>query len=396
MLDLQKLIPQIVALAEATPEDQDVQTKILSLAQTSFEEAASNSQQLESVLKENASTTFWPVAIPLEPFGQQQVIEPLDDSHSVVACDGSQIMPTQHEVHSCYLLNIGAAVLHYSDNSRAMLASFPQLFHSTEDLYPLIGKRRIHIDESLVSFERGLREMQKAREFAEQEMEMGNRVLALIDGSLIPFNIDRNPDAFQKELLERFGVELDAFNAAQIPVLGYISHSRSSDIVNILRVWRCPYPESRCQLNCGSVNEEEFPCSEIWPLSDRQLLATKLDKNARSNVFLSGARWSTALAQRNQICFAYLHCGQEAARVELPYWLFEDKDLLNFAFSSLLVQVDKGQGYPISLSEAHNLAVIRQADRLQFFQLLTQQLVRGKQSRVGVSPKESKKRRGII
>lgn len=396
MLDFQKLIPQIVALAQDFEPEDSNESQILSLAQTSYEEASLSYQKLEELLKENGSNMFWTAALPLEPFGHHELIEELNSAHSIVACDGSQIMPTQHEVSSCYLLNVGAAIFHYAEESSAELCSFPQLYHRQEDLYPLVSKRRLHIDEALLSFERSLKELQQARELAEKEQNKGRQVLTLVDGSLIPFNVDKNADKFQSELLERFVLELDAFNAARLPLIGYISHSRSSDIVNVLRAWRCPYPENRCQLHCGSINEEDFPCSQIWPLSDRQLLATKLPAKARSSFFLSGARWSQALKARNRICFAYLQTGQEAARIEIPYWLFEDKEVLNFSVQALVVQIKKGQGYPISLSEAHNMAVIRQADRSRFFGLLAAELMRNKQTGVGVSPKESKKRKGIV
>ncbi|MBX9685079.1 MAG: DNA double-strand break repair nuclease NurA, partial [Candidatus Obscuribacterales bacterium] len=201
---------------------------------------------------------------------------------------------------------------------------------------------------------------------------------------------------FQQDLLERFSMELDAFNAARLALVGYISHSRSSDIVNNLRIWSCPYPGSRCQLYCAAINEEEFPCSSFWPLSDRQLISSKIPQNSRSNFFLSAARCSAALEARNQVCFAYLNLGQESARLEIPRWLFDDKELLDFSLSALLSQIQKGQGYPVSLAEAHNMAVIRQADRSQFFQVLAHELMLGKKSHISVSPKESKKRRGIV
>ena len=396
MLDFQKLIPQIAALAIDSQAENDVDAQIMKSAQLTFDDAASRHQEFEARLQQSASTTFWPCAMPLEKFGHQEKIRDRTDAHSVVACDGSQIMPTQHEIASCFLLNIGAVVLHYGEESRATLTSYPFLYHNHDALYPLINKRRIHVDESLVSFERGLKELRQARRLAETERKAGHEVLTLVDGSLIPFNVDRNADRSQEELLDRFAMELDAFNAAELTLIGYISQSRSSDIVNILRVWRCPYAQSRCQIHCATINEDEFPCSDIWPLSDRQLFRTILEKGSRSGFFLSGARASRALQLRNRICFAYINTGQEAARIEIPAWLYEDKVLLNFALSALSSQIIKGNGYPISLSEAHNQAVVKQHDRQQFFRILGQKMMSSNQSPVMVSQKESKKRRGIV
>lgn len=396
MLDFQKLMPQIASLADSKQEDLDFEQAILAKAQTSFEEVAKSQATFEQRLKESGGTTFWPCSLPLEPLKPfiQLGIPPAE--HTVVACDGSQIMPTQHEVASCFLLNVGAVTLNYGANAKATLSSFPFLYHSHDEIYPLMSRRRIHVDESIVSFERALKELELARSLAAKERESGKLVITLVDGSLIPFNIDRKQDRLQEELLERFAMELDAFNAAELPVIGYISHSRSSDIVNALRVWRCPYVLSRCQLHCATIDEDNFPCSEIWPLSDRFLMSSLMPENSRSAFFISGARASQSLAQRNRICFTYMNTGFEAARLEIPSWLFEDKKLLEFSLNAVLLQAQKGNGYPISLSEAHNQAVVRQHDRKQFFQLVAQKLMISKQRGVSVSPKESKKRSGIV
>lgn len=396
MLDFQKLIPQISQIGEDSVLPNDQESEVLQLAQKTFEEAQADPDRLSRLILENGGNAFWPVALPLEPFGQSAEIDEWKQNHTVVACDGSQIMPTQHEVISCYLLNIGAAVIHYGEPSEASLTSYPQLYHRSDQLYPLVNQRRVHIDESLVSFERGIQELQKARELSELEQAKGRSVLVLVDGSLIPWSVDKNADRSQQELLERFGIELDAFNALRIPIVGYVSHSRSSDIINLLRLWRCPYSQIRCQALCGSLNEEDFPCSEIWPLADRQLMSSKLPRLSRSNFFLSGASWSQALPYRNQVCFAHLNTGGESARIEVPRWLFEDADMLTFALSVLILQIRKGHGYPITLSEAHNMAVVRQADRSHFFQLVQEQLLRLGQVKVTVSPKEDRKRRGFL
>ncbi len=396
MLDLQKLIGQINELSEASIPESEIEKQILSMAQSCFEEAKASPQRFEELIKENGGSTFWPLAIPLESIGEFRKLNPIEKAHSVVASDGSQIMPTQHELSSCFLLNIGSALIHYGENSQASLSSSPFLFHSYDDLYPLLNKRRIHIDASLISFKRNLKELEEARKLAESEKQKGRLVLTLVDGSLIPFNLDRNLDHMHQELLLSYSMELDAFNAAALPLIGYISHSRSAECLNALRIWLCPYNRSHCQIYCGELNEENFPCSKIWPLSDRQLMKSKLEKYTLSSFFLSSSHFSLALPELNRVCFAYLNTGEEAARIEIPQWLFRDKHLLDFSLQALLSQIQKGQGYPISLSEAHNMAIVRASDRNIFFKLIAETLMRKRQKQLSISPKESKKRRGIV
>ena len=61
----------------------------------------------------------------------------------------------------------------------------------------------------------------------------------------------------------------------------------------------------------------------------------------------------------------------------------------------MLAQVSKGFGYPVALAESHNQAVIRGGDRIRFFALLEQQMIRFGLQNVGTSYKEARKRGSI-
>ncbi|MBY0360068.1 MAG: DNA double-strand break repair nuclease NurA [Candidatus Obscuribacterales bacterium] len=395
MLDFQKLIPQIQQLANVDQTTNAEQIELFALALETWSEAKDEQEKFKLKLLENSANTFWPLSIPLEPFAYKESITEFSEPYVVIAGDGSQIMPTQHEIYSCYLLNIGITVLSYRSSVEPILLSLPKLFYG-ENIYPLIDKRRIHVDESVVSLERALLELETIFAYALEAKRQALPVVALADGSLIPWNIDKMPVSYRKEYLNRLELILENFRKEELPLLGYISHSRSSDLVNGLRVWRCPYPTSNCQTFCGSINEEEFPCSKIWPLSDRQLLAAKLKIGERSSVYLSEATWSKALNTNQRVAFCYFNNGSEVARLEFPAWLYEKKDLFNFTMQVMFSQNKKGFGYPIALAEAHNLAVIRQKDRNAFFELLRQKLLESGQSALNVSPKEFHKRQGIL
>src|SRR5262249_42016903 len=128
----------------------------------------------------------------------------------------------------------------------------------------------------------------------------------------------------------------------------------------------------------------------------RQLLAQDLVKGRRSTVCLTGASVSRTFASQHQICFCYVNFGSEIARLEFPRSLFEDGPLFDMALGTLQAQVEKGKGYPIALSEAHHLAVIRGSDRQQFFEQIAKHLVSLGVGRVKTSPKESNKRVGFV
>jgi hypothetical protein len=151
MLDFNKLMQQIDQVGQDSLSESLDEHETLFNAQEAFDQAAGAADDLAQRLKDNQATVMWPVALPLERFGNSYVIDPQKNPVTVIGIDGSQIMPSHHEVHACYLLNIGVAVITYGAKHAPILESVPQLFHRPEDLYPLVDRRRFHIDELYVS-----------------------------------------------------------------------------------------------------------------------------------------------------------------------------------------------------------------------------------------------------
>ncbi len=396
MLDFQKLLVQIEGVGKESLTDKGLHEELMRQAVSAYQAACQDPAAAAARLAESLPWVLWPVALPLEPFGLQFPLARWEEPVTVVASDGSQIMPSHHEIYSCYLLNIGTAVVSYATKRAPKLETHPRLFHKPEDLYPLVDRRRMHIDELYVSLERNLLELEIAVELSMQARQQEGPVVTMLDGSLIPWSVEKMPDSYQVSYMRRLERALETLKEACVPLLGYVSHSRSADLVNALRVLVCPYPVSDCRNHCGSLNEEDFPCSAIWPLSDRQLLAGMLAPQTRSAAFASGASTARCLPAAQRTCFLYMNVGYEVARLEFPYWLLGSPQTFSMAVAVAVAQVEKGIGYPVCLTEAHHLAVIRGQDRTRFFELLRRHLVALGVDRVKVSPKESRKRQSVI
>jgi len=72
----------------------------------------------------------------------------------------------------------------------------------------------------------------------------------------------------------------------------------------------------------------------------------------------------------HQIYFFYLRLDDEVARVEVPRWVAEKRELLDLVHALVLDQCRRGHGYPVALMEAHEKAVVTAADRERFWQLM--------------------------
>jgi NurA-like 5'-3' nuclease len=77
----------------------------------------------------------------------------------------------------------------------------------------------------------------------------------------------------------------------------------------------------------------------------------------------------------HKVYFFYLRVGDEIARLEIPQWVAKDEGLLNLTHALVLDQCQRGQGYPVALSEAHEQAVVTTADREEFWQLVESLMV---------------------
>ncbi len=133
---------------------------------------------------------WFSAATPVEPLQSRILLQRPPSTHTVIATDGSQIAPNQHEIAYCYLLNIGRVILHYGQNRAPVLDSVPEVFYRPEDLY---ASRQWGIrTEEWMGYRRAVSE---AQELATLGVELRRQypdlpLLAMVDGSLIYWFLD--------------------------------------------------------------------------------------------------------------------------------------------------------------------------------------------------------------
>ena len=218
--------------------------------------------------------------------------------------------------------------------------------------------------------------------------------LAMIDGSLIYWFLETLPVEARNQILEPILASWQELSQTKIPIVGYVSSSRSIEGINFLRFAACTYENPNCVIFCGDL-ENKAPCQLVEPLRDATFSSLMLEPGQRGNLWCSNLRILDLYQEHHRIYFCYVNVGSEIARLEFPAWVAEDSQLLNQALSITLAQVNKGFGYPVVLAEAHNLAVIKGGDRHRFFALLEDQMIRTGLKNVGISYKETRKRGSI-
>jgi NurA-like 5'-3' nuclease len=78
----------------------------------------------------------------------------------------------------------------------------------------------------------------------------------------------------------------------------------------------------------------------------------------------------------------------DVARLEFPIWVAQRDDWLDQIHALTLAQIEKGDGYPLALMEAHEQAVVRGEEREMFYALLEELMMKR-----NLSPRRSSKNR---
>ncbi len=394
MLDLTKLARQMKGISDHLSKEADAARRRVEIVGGLMNRAIARQDVMVSQLEEYRDHLLFAAAEPIEPLDTKIALDTAPVAHSVISSDGSQISPSHHEIAYCYLLNISRIVIHYGQSRHPLLDSLPEVIYRPEDLY---ASRKWGIrTEEWMSYKRTAAEaimLSNLGKEAASTQDSDVPILAMTDGPLIYWFLEQIPVKARDEILLPILEAWEQMRQARVPVIGYISASRSGEALNFLRLQACPFDTPNCMSNCEH-QRNETPCNSFAPLRDVTLWATALNPGERGPLWKSPADILSCYGEHT-VYFCYVHVGAEIARIELPEWVVEDSELLNTALSLMLAQVQKGFGYPVALAEAHNQAVVRGGDRTQFFALLEQQMIRAGLKNVGTSFKEARKRGSI-
>lgn len=398
MLDLNKIAGQIPQIGQHLTQEAAASRLRLEKTIELLQRAIDRQTDLVELRETWDDRLMFSSAIPCEPLDTAISISNPEFNHTVFATDGSQIAPSHHEIAYCYLINIGRVMLHYGQGLHPLLDSIPEVYYKSEDLYA--SKQWGIRPEEWIGHKRTAAEVEILSEMACRWVnppgahdDIPN--LALVDGSLIFWFLEQLPHEAKDKILPPIFAAWEQLRETKIPLMGYLSASRSGEAINFLRLQACPYDFPHCMMNCGHLGEERTPCQIADPLRDTSLWQYILKPGERGALWRSSSRILDSYAEEHKVYFCYLNVGTEIARIEVPAWVADDRQLLDRSLSIVLGQVQKGYGYPVALAESHNLAVIRGGDRARFFTLLEQQMIRAGIRNVGTSYKETRKRGSI-
>ncbi len=304
----------------------------------------------------------------------------------VVAVDGSHIDVDRHLPVVCYLLNFGGCVLTYGSQPDANLFSQPHLATTPEELYisdPDDPMGEEMISGPLLGLVRTVKELETLANTVEQ-CSPSLPVLALVDGSLVLWGL--SGQAYRPYV--SYAIINDGLIPAMkrleklaetrsVALAAYVSYPRSTEAVNAVRCSLCPHDNTVCTQSCNNRRSAQQPCNNANEFLDRDLFKRLLEPGWRSPVFKTNSSVSRdSYDEASKVYFFYVNAGEEIGRVEVPKWVAKNETLLSMAHGLVWDQCQRGQGYPVAISESHEQAVVSAGDRRVFRRILTDSLER--------------------
>lgn len=305
-------------------------------------------------------------------------------AYRVLAVDGSQIYPDRHIAGvQCCLINIGGCFIDYGKTSTASFFSHPTVL-VPDDLGTL------GFAPELVDLEREAREFVAGYNFMVALGAAQKPTVGLFDGSLIFWHLENKTPEIRSYFLSRYCHALEMWYSLGIPMASYLSLPKGRDLAQLITYGLCNAAQADAY---ACPNQFSLLCKESEKLIDTHVLAEFLEPYHRTILMKSNSPIIKDYPLHLRPWFFYLNVGKEIVRVEVPAWVARDETLLDTVCSVCLDQAIKGRGYPVTLAESHEQAVVKGPDRDFFYHLIRK--IGFDQQRTIVMSQKSIKKRGI-
>jgi hypothetical protein len=298
---------------------------------------------------------------------------------SLLAADGSQILPDRHSALQYSLVNVGAIAIQPGSGGT------PQVFTDST----LLFGDELFTETGTVSGEaiEQRRDIAERRKLLELAPDFPAPLLALTDGPVELWGAKGAGEDDYRKNLEIHKSILSQLQARGVTVAGYVDKPGADLVVRSLEI-------------AGFSSDEEFKdIRKLHPLrgvTDRWLYGF-LPGGHRSAVFglQSGSRahYPGELA----LHFFYLNTGDTLhpwlVRVEIPKWVADEAQKLDLLHAALLeqCQIMGAKPYPYILQRAHEIAVVKFEEKAQIEQMLELELRRAGSEMDTESNKQSAK-----
>jgi hypothetical protein len=288
----------------------------------------------------------------------------LQNPVTLLAADGSQILPDRHAPLQYSLVNVGAIAMQLgSGQSPEVFTDSSLLF--ADELYTETGM----VTEEAIEQRRDIAERRKLLELAP---DYPAPLVALTDGPVELWGAKNGGEDDYRKNLEIHKSVLSQLQAKNVTIAGYVDKPGADLVIRTLEI---------AQFSSDDEYKNIRKLHTLRGVTDRWLYGF-LPGGHRSAVF--GLQSSSRVHYTGDLAlhFFYLNVGEakhpSLVRVEFPKWVADDPGKLNLLHAALLQQcrVMGARPYPYILHRAHEIAVVKFEEKKQIEQMLELELRR--------------------
>ncbi len=312
----------------------------------------------------------------------------LPEKVTLIAADGSQILPDRHSALQYALINVGAIILQLNSGRAPVIRTDSRLLFD-EKLYTSSGAP---MSEGMLALQRDTAERTRLLDLAIEFSQPDLPIVTFTDGPLELWSVrDGQEAALFDQSLKKYLSVLSRLHERGIITAGYIDKPSSDPLVRLLEV-------------ATATDEDLQKLREYHPLrgvTDRWLFSE--GGNTTSALHVPGEKKGSALLKPGQrsavfgfqsksekdyksslaLHFFYINISAQPrspkiARVDIPKWMADDPEKLGLLHAVIIqqCQVMGAKPYPYLLHRAHESAVVSFEEKRQVDQMLALELKR--------------------
>jgi hypothetical protein len=290
-----------------------------------------------------------------QPLDEPRPLPPCPGQATLVATDGSQIMPDRHAAFLYYVINIGGIVYYHGRGRTPTEFTLPTLADLVDE--PPFG-----VSSGVVSARRDLAEITALAESVAAYANETRPLLALLDQRLLYWPAG-GLDQERHEVLLGWQAAMTAMREQGGLLAGYIDRPGKNSVVTLLQTLDIGRPGFDPATLCGR--------GEWLGITDAFLYSDLLPPGHRSKLFVEISAHNNNFRLHdpaNEVCFFYLNAGRsgrQIARVDIPMWVAQEAGAVDAVHALVYDQCQVLGGYPYVLARADELAVISRQDQAE-------------------------------
>lgn len=357
-LEFEKLTGDVRKMADSTQQRWMKRLKLEEQALEKLHRHATDWDRIEVALEQARSRVDVKRLRAARPLNRTEAMDvaidppPLPEQATLIAVDGSQILPDRHAAYLYSLINIGG-IVYFHGRGRP-----PHQF--TEPVLDYPGRDRQPFEESsaIVNLKRDRAEIESLARAAWDNRHEIKPLVVVLDQRLLYWPVT---DAGDSGVVEAWQSAMTAIREAGALLAGFIDRPGKQAVITTL--------------DALDIDEPGFDLSRLTGrdkalgLTDAHLFGTILGPGQRSKVFIDVSHHNDNFREGdpgNQVCFFYLNPGRngnQVARVDIPVSVATDDQAVETIHALLMDQCRILGDYPYILTRADEIAVVGRRDQ---------------------------------